>query len=41
MKSQCNKEFRNELEEFDSNKIEIDWFNCINEAEEWKIEHLP
>ena len=41
MKSQCNKEFRNELEEFDSDKIEIDWFNCINEAEEWKIEHLP
>ncbi len=41
MRSQCNKEFRNELGEFDSNKIEIDWFNCINEAEEWKIEHLP
>ena len=41
MKSQCNKEFRNELGEFDSDKIEIDWFNCINEAEEWKIEHLP
>ncbi len=41
MKSQCNKEFRNELGEFDSDKIEIEWFNCINEAEEWKIEHLP
>ncbi len=41
MKSQCNKEFRNELGEFDSDKIEIDWFNCINEAEKWKIEHLP
>ncbi|MCH6585616.1 MAG: hypothetical protein IH792_01110 [Thaumarchaeota archaeon] len=41
MKNQCNKEFRNELEEFDSDKIEIDWFNCINEAEEWKIDHLP
>ncbi len=41
MKSQCAKEFRNELGEFDSDKIEVDWFNCINEAEEWKIEHLP
>jgi len=41
MKSRCDKEFRNELEEFDSDKIEIDWFNCINEAEKWKIEHLP
>jgi len=41
MKSQCDKEFKNESEEFDSDKIEIDWFNCINEAEKWKIEHLP
>jgi len=41
MKSQCEKEFRNELGEFDSDKIEIDWFNCINEAEEWEMEHLP
>jgi len=41
MKSRCDEEFRNELEEFDSDKIEIDWFNCINEAEKWKIEHLP
>ena len=41
MKNQCDKEFRNELGEFDSDEIEIDWFNCINEAEEWKIEHLP
>ena len=41
MKSKCDKEFRNELEGFDSDKIEIDWFNCINEAEKWKIEHLP
>jgi len=41
MKSRCDKEFRNESEEFDSDKIEIDWFNCINEAEKWKIEHLP
>jgi len=41
MKSQCDIEFKNESEEFDSDKIEIDWFNCINEAEKWKIEHLP
>jgi len=41
MKSQCDKKFKNESEEFDSDKIEIDWFNCINEAEKWKIEHLP
>jgi len=41
MKSQCDKEFKNELGEFDSDSIEIDWFNCINEAKKWKIEHLP
>jgi hypothetical protein len=41
MLSQCDKEFRNESEEFDSDGIEIDWFNCINEAEKWKVEHLP
>ncbi len=41
MKSQCNEEFRNESGEFDSDKIEVNWFNCTNEAEKWKIEHLP
>ena len=41
MKNQCDKEFRNEAGEFDSDKIEVDWFNCINEAEEWKTEHMP
>ena len=41
MKSRCDKEFRNESDEFDSDKIEIDWFNCINQAEKWKIKHLP
>ncbi len=41
MKSKCDKEFRNEAGEFDSGKIEVDWFNCINEAEEWKTEHMP
>ncbi len=41
MKSQCDIEFKNELGEFDSDEIEVDWFNCVNEAEKWKIEHLP
>ena len=41
MKKQCDQQFKNELGEFDSNKIEIEWFNCNNEAEEWKIEHMP
>ncbi|HJJ23302.1 MAG TPA: hypothetical protein OQH54_06270 [Nitrosopumilus sp.] len=41
MKSQCDKEFKNELGEFDLDKMEVDWFNCINEAQKWKIEHLP
>ena len=41
MKIQCDKEFKNETGEYDSDEIEVDWFNCINEAEEWKIEHLP
>jgi len=41
MKDQCNEQFRNELGEFDSNEIQIEWFNCNNTAEEWKIEHLP
>jgi len=31
MKSQCNEEFRNELGEFDSDKIEVDWFNCMSD----------
>jgi len=41
MKDQCNQKFRNESGEFDSNEIEIEWFNCNNKADEWKIEHLP
>ena len=41
MKEKCNEQFRNESDEFDSNEIEIEWFNCDNKAEEWKIEHLP
>jgi len=41
MKEQCNEQFKNELGEFDSNEIEIEWFNCNNNAEEWKIDHMP
>ena len=41
MKNECDKKFKNELEEFDSDEIEIEWFNCINEADKWKIDHLP
>jgi len=41
MKSQCDREFKNESDEFDSDDIEVDWFNCINDAEKWKIGHLP
>ena len=41
MKKQCNEQFRNELGEFDSNEKEIEWFNCNNEAKEWKIQHMP
>lgn len=41
MKKQCDNQFRNELGEFDSEQIEIEWFNCTNEAKKWKIEHLP
>ena len=41
MKDECNSQFKNELGEFDSNQTEINWFNCFNEAEKWKLEHLP
>ena len=41
MKNKCDLEFKNEKNEFDSNEIEIEWFNCFNEAEEWEKEHLP
>ena len=41
MKSRCDEEFKNEMNEFDSNEIEVEWFNCFNEAEKWKKEHLP
>jgi hypothetical protein len=41
MKKECNLEFKNESNEFDSEQIEIEWFNCFNAAEEWKKTHLP
>ena len=41
MKNECDLEFKNESSEFDSKKIEIQWFNCFNEAEKWKNDHLP
>ncbi len=41
MKNECNNEFKNELDEFDSNEIEINWFNCVNEAQKWKTDHMP
>lgn len=41
MKSQCDKKFKNESGEFDSDQIEVKWFDCFNEAEKWKTDHLP
>ncbi len=41
MIDKCDLEFKNENNEFDSDEIEIGWLNCINEAEEWKKDHLP
>ncbi|QUC65065.1 hypothetical protein NsoK4_01990 [Nitrosopumilus sp. K4] len=40
-KMQCDNEFKNQDGEFESDKMEVEWFNCVNEAEKWKIEHLP
>jgi hypothetical protein len=41
MISKCDGTFKNELGKFDSNDIEVKWFNCVNEAEKWQKEHLP
>ncbi|KAF6245096.1 hypothetical protein [Nitrosopumilus sp. b2] len=41
MASKCDEEFKNDLGEFDSDETEVEWFNCINEAKKWKIDHLP
>lgn len=40
MKNKCDLEFRNEVNEFDSDETKVEWFNCFNEAEKWKKEHL-
>jgi hypothetical protein len=39
MKKECDLEFKNEIDEFDSDEIEIEWFNCVNEAEKWEKDH--
>ena len=41
MKRECDVEFKNKVNEFDSDVIEIERFNCLNEAETWKKDHLP
>ncbi|AFS83150.1 hypothetical protein [Candidatus Nitrosopumilus sediminis] len=41
MKNKCDAEFKNEMNEFDSDEIEVEWFNCFNDAEKWKKDHLP
>ena len=41
MASKCDEEYKNESGEFDSDEMEVEWFNCTNEAKKWKIEHLP
>ena len=41
MKNKCDSEFKNEINGFDSDEIEVEWFNCFNEAEKWKKDHLP
>ena len=41
MKNKCDSEFKNEMNEFDSDEIEVEWFNCFNKAEKWKKDHLP
>jgi hypothetical protein len=41
MKKECDSQLKNKLGEFDSDQTEMDWFNCFNEAEKWKLDHLP
>ena len=40
MKRNCDAEFYNESGQFDSEEIRAEWFNCYDDAEEWKAEHL-
>ena len=37
----CNNEFKDENDKFESDQQEIEWFNCINDANSWKDEHMP
>ncbi len=41
MKERCNKQFKNVSGEFNSNEMEVEWYNCNNEADKWKIDHMP
>ena len=41
MKDKCDLEFKNKENEFDSDKAEMQWFDCINDVKEWEKEHLP
>jgi hypothetical protein len=41
MEKQCSEQFKNESGGFDSNQMEVELFNCSNEAKEWKIQHMP
>ncbi len=40
MAQMCDSKFKNDIGEFDSDEIEVEWFNCINDAKKWKDEHL-
>jgi hypothetical protein len=40
MASTCDAKFKNSEGGFESDKVELDWFNCINDAKKWKEEHL-
>ncbi len=41
MKNKCEQEFENNASELNMQEIEVERFNCINEAEKWKDEHMP
>ncbi len=41
MKQECDLEFKNNAGEFDTEQIEIQWFNCVNDAEKWEKDHMP
>ncbi|MCH9657840.1 hypothetical protein K0U27_03940 [archaeon] len=41
MKNKCEQGFEDKARELGLQKIEVEIFNCINEAEKWKNEHMP